>query len=553
MRKIIKRAKPIYFVVLLLILVAAGIRMISKIGLYNSLATNLIRSLIYIGLISAWGISIRKRIIQVQVRRYLTVIASLMVIWLSIRTVKFHFVHSAFWNHQLWYWYYLALLFIPLFALFVSFSLNKPDDYRLPKKLLYLYIIPTLILIMVLTNDIHQFVFAFPNGEIVIDGPYKYGFGSYIVVGWQIVCGTVAVVTMIIRCRIKENKAALSLPMAPLITAMLYILIYSLNFKFFNFILGDMTVMLCLLITAIFECCIQCGLIQSNIGYDFLYAATTISSQITDRDFNVIHSSSTAVTLSKEKMMQAASGSVLIDENTVLKGHEIRNGYVFWNEDITELVNVSRELEMTHEELCDTGDVIKAESEQKEYWLRVMEKSRLYDLIEEQTASQIAFLKTTISKLKNTESLEDAKKLLSEIVVVGTYIKRKSNLMLICGEKDVVDVQELKLCINETAKNLRLYGIDCKVNFEIKGLLMSVLINGIYDFFEFVIESCLNSMKSILIFVGKENENYKVNISVQCDTNLSLLNEQIPMLVSEYDEDGIWYLSLTFDKGGETV
>lgn len=208
---------------------------------------------------------------------------------------------------------------------------------------------------------------------------------------------------------------------------------------------------------------------------------------------------------------------------------------------------------MTHEELCDTGDVIKAESEQKEYWLRVMEKSRLYDLIEEQTASQIAFLKTTISKLKNTESLEDAKKLLSEIVVVGTYIKRKSNLMLICGEKDVVDVQELKLCINETAKNLRLYGIDCKVNFEIKGLLMSVLINGIYDFFEFVIESCLNSMKSILIFVGKENENYKVNISVQCDTNLSLLNEQIPMLVSEYDEDGIWYLSLTFDKGGETV
>lgn len=427
----------------MLILIAVTIRITSKLGYRNSLVLDITRSAIYIGIIASWGVSVRKRIIQVSVRRYLSCISALMVAWLTFRSAKFHFVQNPTLSHQLWYWYYLALLFIPLFALFVSVSLDKPENYRLPKKLLYLYIIPTLILLMVITNDLHQLVFIFPNGEIVIDGLYEYGIGICFVVGWQIICGSIAVAIMIARCRIKTNKALLSLPIVPLITAMVYILIYSFNFKFFNFILGDMTVTLCLLITSVFECCIKCGLIQSNVGYDSMFAATTISSQITDSDFNVIHTSATAMSTSKEAMAKAVSEPVLLDENTVLKGHAIRKGYVFWNEDITELVNVSRELEMTHEELIDTGDVIKEESKQKKYWLQIVEENKLYDIIEEQTASQIAFLKAAISKLKDTDDLNEAKKLLGEIVVVGTYIKRKSNLILICGEKNAVDAKEL--------------------------------------------------------------------------------------------------------------
>lgn len=548
-----EKIKPEYIVAFALTIIAMTIRITSKLGYHNSLFLDVTRSAIYIGIIASWGISVRKRIIQVSVRRYLSCISALMVAWLTFRSLKFHFVQNPSLSHQLWYWYYLALLFIPLFALFVSVSLDKPENYRPPKKLLYLYIIPALILLMVITNDLHQFVFVFPNGEIVVDGPYEYGIGICFVVGWQIVCGSIAVVMMIIRCRIKANRAKLGLPIIPLITAMVYIFIYSLDLKFFNLILGDMTVTLCLLITLIFESCIQCGLIQSNFRYDSLFAATTISSQITDSDFNVIHSSATAMPTSKEAMAKAVSEPVLLDENTVLKGHAIRKGYVFWNEDITELVNVSRELEMTHEELLDTGDVIKEESKQKKYWLQIIEENRLYDIIEEQTASQIAFLKTAISKLKNTDDLNEAKKLLGEIVVVGTYIKRKSNLILICGEKDAIEAQELWLCINETAKNLKLHGIDCKVNFDIDGMLKPVLIHGIYDFIEAVIDTALDSIENILIFVGKNDMDYQVNMSVQCGCDLSCLADQIPMLISEYDEDGIWYLSLTFDKGGEPV
>lgn len=549
----VKKKRYLHPIAFLLIFIAIGIRIAQKSLSFDSLGANILRSMIYIGIIIGWGISVKKRIIMVQARRCLVAMSFLMALWLIIRTVKYHFVQNAVLSRQLWYWYYLALLFIPLIALFVSLSLGKPDNYRLPKKCMLLCIPAAMILLLILTNDLHHLVFVFPEGEYVIDGEYKYAFGIYLAVGWQIICGTIAVANIIIKCRILMSKARLWLPMIPLACAMIYTLLYALDVKFIKFFAGDMTVTLCLFITAIFEYCIQCGLIQSNVGYDSLYVATTIPSQITDKDFNVLHSSSTATTLPKETMLQAVGDSVLLDENTVLKGLQIRNGYVFWQEDITELVEVSHELELIQEELLDTGDVIKAESEQKEYWLRIVEENRLYDLIEEQTASQIAALKATIARLKSTDELSEAKKLLGEIVVIGTYIKRKSNLILIGGQSDKIDARELKLCLDETARSLQLYGVDCCVNFELCGSIPTETINEIYEFVETVIEHCLKSMKGILFFIGQESEGYCANISVRCDEDLSLLNERIPMLISEYDEDGTQCLSLLFDKGGENI
>ena len=48
---------------------------------------------------------------------------------------------------------------------------------------------------------------------------------------------------------------------------------------------GDMTVSQCLIFASILECCIQCGLIQSNLGYDELFEATSLPVQITDQAF----------------------------------------------------------------------------------------------------------------------------------------------------------------------------------------------------------------------------------------------------------------------------
>ena len=62
------------------------------------------------------------------------------------------------------------MLFIPLFSLFVAISLGKPENARLSKTALLLLSIPTVLcLLLVLTNDLHQLVFSFPEGEVWTD------------------------------------------------------------------------------------------------------------------------------------------------------------------------------------------------------------------------------------------------------------------------------------------------------------------------------------------------------------------------------------------------
>lgn len=53
-----------------------------------------------------------------------------MVFWFVIRSLKFHIVSSELYpniTRYLWYLYYLAILFIPLLAVFVAISIGKSE------------------------------------------------------------------------------------------------------------------------------------------------------------------------------------------------------------------------------------------------------------------------------------------------------------------------------------------------------------------------------------------------------------------------------------------
>ena len=552
LNKIQKKNIIVGVVVALLVIFAAVSRKICSDPEIDRVLS-LIRGIIYISIMAAWGVTVHLRIVQKQVRQYLGAISLLIILWLTIRTVKYEFVEDITAVCYLWYGYYFSMLFIPLFAVFVSLSLGKSEDYRIPKWTRVFYIPAFLIFLMVFTNDLHQCVFVFTGGGEWSDLSYEYSFGIYIAVAWQVLCAASAIVIMIIKCRIPQSKKFFGLPLVLLAAATVYTALYAIKVPWIMYVAGDFTVSLCLFTVGIFECCIQCRLIQSNTGYDRLLSITTIGAHITDEKLNIKNSSKTAAKLTGEVMAQAVNGSVMIDENTVLKSHRIHKGYVFWQEDVSELAYITKKLEQTQEELRDTGDVLKAESEQKAHWLQIVEENRLYDMIESQTAPQVARLKGILEKLKKADELAEAQKLLAEIVVIGTYIKRRSNLIFVAGQKDSVAAEELLLCINETASNLKLYGIECKVIYRIGGQFSPGAANLIYDFFKAVIEKSLNSLKEILLYVEEDGTALNINISTACDCNLTELDGRFTSFTAEHDEDGIWCLSLMLEKDGETI
>ena len=90
MAKVQKSEVKAGIIVVLLIICAVLARVLGKLG-YASVTFGLIRTIIYIGLYIAWGVSVRKRVIQLQVRRYLTAVSALMVFWFVVRSMKYYF------------------------------------------------------------------------------------------------------------------------------------------------------------------------------------------------------------------------------------------------------------------------------------------------------------------------------------------------------------------------------------------------------------------------------------------------------------------------------
>ncbi|MCR5177545.1 MAG: hypothetical protein K6C95_01025 [Lachnospiraceae bacterium] len=183
--------------IIVVILVAAAVLCLplsrsTDIDLIDKLL-NFSRSFIYIGLFAAWGISIQKRVMQPAVRKYLTAVSVLMVMWLVIRDFKWRFAANPDIIRKLWYSYYIPMLLIPLFALFVSMHLGRTADYRHPSALNLLFIPTGLLITAVWINDLHEKVFDFPaNAAVFSEQDYSYGILYAVIVGWGAFCAVMA-------------------------------------------------------------------------------------------------------------------------------------------------------------------------------------------------------------------------------------------------------------------------------------------------------------------------------------------------------------------------
>ena len=74
-----------------------------------------------------------------------------------------------------------------------------------------------------------------------------------------------------------------------------------------------------------------------------------------------------------------------------------------------------------------------------------------------------------------------------KIVVIGTYIKRRSNLLFVAGQEGSIRSEELLLCVNESAESLRLYGVNCGVKISGCQRLAPEIAYMVYDILEAVI------------------------------------------------------------------
>lgn len=521
-----------------------------------------LRSAIYIGMFAVWGVTVRLRILQKQPKRYLAAAADLIVFWIAVRTAKYFFVptvEAAFVPRYLWYLYYLPMLFIPTFTLLVAMSMGMAEEERLPKRAALLYIPPTVIFALVMTNDLHQTVFLFPkDAERWTTVDYDYGVGYYLVCAWMLVCTLAMLAVMMKKCRIPGSRRIILTPIVPVLLLILYTVIYYLDVPWIVFIAGDVTSVHCLMYAATLELCIQSGLIRSNTHYRELFDASDIAAVITDGDYNICLSSNKADLLSRDVMRSTESGAVT-SGGVRICGATIRGGHFIWQEDISDLLSVLQRLHDTRIKLREYANLLEAENEQKKKRCELEEQKRLYEVVRQTVSPAMERLSGMIALLDEGDGADsdDTKShdspseslLYGRIAIVGAYIKRRSNLIFLSDRTGKVDSRELLLCLNESASYLRLAGIECAVRLDPVGEICGNAAGVMYDFFEEVIESVWDRVTALNVCVSEDEVGYGITLMAEWERGDA---PQFPSFVHaavELDED-VCYFRLNVEKGG---
>lgn len=508
----------------------------------------ILRASIYIGLFAIWGISVRNRIIQPQVRRYLTAVSTLMVFWITVRTIRYSLEECPWVMRHLWYLYYLPILFIPLLAVLVALSLGKPENFRLPKWVTLLNIPTTTLLLLVLTNDLHQLVFVFPADAVVWNNDYRYAVGYYLVVGWLILCTLTALFAMMVKCRIPNSRRIFMLPFVPVILALVYGVLYIFGMPWLKPLAGDMTVVFCLLIAAILESCIQCGLIQSNTGYDELFMVSRLGAQITNQENTVCLTSYNARELTEEQRISAETQTVSADKSMLIRSQPIGFGHVLWQVDIAEITEAIEQIEENCRDLAERNRIRQENLETRKKILALQEKNRVNDLLHRETASQIDLIGRMLAQYDAETDDRKRSRLLGGAAVVGAYIKRYGNLLLIGECAETADIRDLSRCFEESFINLELLGVNCLHTLSSGISLATKDMLQVYRGFETAVETSLSDLQYVWINVRESKEGIFLNMEFVCDTDLSHLASMANAFSSE---DGAYRFTFKLQRGGE--
>lgn len=526
-----KQLLPI-ILVFTIVAVAYSCRMLAKFDI-GGVYVSYIRAALYLLLFSLWGFSIDRRIIQTQALHCLRLTAALMLVWLVLRTLKYEVVTDLTVARYIWYLYYLPLLFIPLLGVYIALSLGKSDEFRLTGRIGALAIIPSTLFLLVITNDLHQQMFAFSSGVPgePDNSSYTHGPVYFCCLGWMVICLFFSLILLLKKSRVPCVKKKKIIPFVIGCATVIYGILYLLGLPAVRWWFGDMNVMFCLLYAAIYESCIRCRMIQSNTGYVELFEATTLAACIADRNGNIVLRSRAA----DEDMVCPQDGLQIIRSNGIrISSAPISGGYAVWQDNVEPLTELRAKLSENKTKIKNNKEkLLEAYLIQKKL-NELTEKNRIYDELETKYGKQIVRIGQLLKQCEGAEPVE-IQNLLKRILLLGTYIKRGANLYFLSLEYEFLPQQELRLTVDEAVGAMIVCGTECSVVYHTTKPMLSSEVVRLLDLLKLVAETTIPGLYSLFISVSDS----EMDLSVECAANLSILASSN---VTIRQEDGLWLI-----------
>lgn len=541
-------------VILISVLLAYICRLVRPENAFMRNLADQCRNCIYLGIYCAWVIYLEKHVVHKKMRRCLTAIGCLMVFWFFVRTVKFHILYDPLGEHVCWYLYYIPMILIPALGLAAAMFFGEKDEEKTVRRIKILLTVAVILIVSVFKNDLHQMVFHFAKQPPFSDNDYSYGILFMVIQGWMLICLTGMEIILIRKCRI-PGKKQFWLPIIPGILLLGWNIGNIFRLPFIQTFAGDMTAVCCILMAAIYQGCILCGLIQTNNRYFELFQTSGgLDAEITDHSFQRYYHSGDFPQLSPELRAMIINRSFVQEQGIRINHIPIRGGHLFWSEDISVLLDQYQDIREQQEELTARNRLLKKNYQKEAERRKAEEQNRLLNMIQSQTAGQLELLSQLMDELEKTESRDRYNWILGKIVVVGTYLKRRKNLVLTqyTSDGNLLTMEDLRQSLAESCDSLKL----CKIRAAYYVESGDVQLNAddilkCYDTFEWLVEQLSDVMQSIFYRVSQIDEDLRISVHIVSEADLRDLVSERPELKVQQEDENEWFVGcIVFRKGG---
>lgn len=462
---------------------------------------DLLRGTGYIAIFMIWGFSLHRRILNKYTRISLEAVACSEVFWIALKSLKYILPKTELLQLHLWYMFYIPMLLIPFFSMLCAVSLGRSENDGWDRRTVIPAIITLALIVLVLTNNHHEFVFSFPPGAAArSDVNRLLSPGIYIVTAWQIICAAAALVIIVSKARIPGRNKVILLPLLPVVLLVIYAAVYSF-YRDRLVLLNDLSVIECLLVTSSLELCVATRLIMSNKAYPELFFASGINAVILDDDGGVYASSQDSPDLDDDVLERLNKGIKVIADGKRISSAAIKGGSVVWEEDISAVLTVSDHLRDLSEELQNRDGILKAQYESSHKLSVLEEKNRLYDRMTSETRGRLEALHDSVEAFRDAKSDEESNRALQKCTLLLSYLKRRNNLILISENEMTVDSRELELCIKETCGTLESFGVSCSTVCVRDSSIPVLSAAKIYDLFEDTVEFAFEGLTFLSVVI----------------------------------------------------
>ena len=306
---------------------------------------------------------------------------------------------------------------------------------------------------------------------------------------------------------------------------------------------------------AVIQGCIVCGLIQTNNRYFELFQTSGgLDAEITDDSFHRYYHSGDFPKLSPEMRTMIIHRSSVQEQGIRINHIPIRGGHLFWSEDISILLDQYQDIREQQEELTARNRLLQKTYEKEAERRKTEEQNRLLNMIQNQTAGQLELLSQLMDELERTESRERYDLLLGKIVVIGTYLKRRKNLVLTqyTSDGNVLTMEDLRQSLAESCDSLKLCRIRAAYYVENGDIQLNAEdILKCYDTFEWLAERLSDVMQSMFYRVSQIDDDLRISVHIASEADLCGLMSERPDLKVQQEDEKEWFVGCSiFRKRG---